>query len=333
MVFAKKILSSYQTEQIDSFYKQIFEYVREKVAQDVYEDSRNALAFLIDLYLDSPREECLSLINELQLRQDLKETNDLQAASFYAGRCLARVYQLVGLCDLNVNNYEANLRTLFYDETTNKRVTQLASFITFQSERAVCSLTDQDTSRRLLTLYSFLRAEREFQSLSGWQRFEAFLKQTFELSSGDNCKCNLDENYLIQHRLYGFERYLERKLADKTSPDDVNMLLSVRNYLTTNSACLYSILLKIDYSQRADPALTHLFWTLFEDTDMGNKMKLIHDLYSKREVKFDDNCQSVECLSDGNFSNDLNLVLNKLSTANFDNPKVRSLMGVYLSNI
>jgi hypothetical protein len=207
----------------------------------------------------------------------------------------------------------------------------LASLLT--DEFSLTDLIKFNDLRSSLYFLSFLIHESEFEAgstvHSGEQleRFKNYLKYITEAEY----KISVDVHFIIRHRLFGFRRFLtsfafnySQTGFSRVELDDLN---AVKNELKDSNS-VYSILKILDFLMqsgsngdlRSDTEL--LFWFLFEELSMGDKLDLVHNVYSKRELTLSES--SLSCLYENqSFNNEFTIVINQLSAKNFDDLKVK----------
>ncbi len=183
--------------------------------------------------------------------------------------------------------------------------------------------------RSSLYFLSFLIHEAEFETAS--DTHHAVLKSYLTRAIKVNYKLKIDKNFVIRHQLFGFRQFLNSSIFDSSPREfvesDLEILNLIKNELRDKQS-VYAVLKIVDGLYRINPLgelkseTELLFWSLFEQLALDEKLSLICDAYTKREFLLTQS--SLSCLYENQvFNNEFTVVINQLSGKNFEDSMVR----------
>lgn len=238
-------------------------------------------------------------------------------------KILTKIYSKLDKFDTNRDNFQFNIKNIFYDNQNFEELKYLIKLALYMKK----SNTKFYNMNSLLNLWSFVYKEIKFYDLKDptFLEFIESIRNSIEQSLG----IQLDEHYLIRNKLCGFEMFLQKLISLDTDLDEQCLItiISVQDLLKLDFNQVYSILVKLDSLEESElrNGLCNLFWNIFDELKLNDKIEIIYLIHTKLEVSINKMDNSVSCLFEqSGFNNELLMVLNKLSTVNFGDLKVNN---------
>ena len=152
-----------------------------------------------------------------------------------------------------------------------------------------------------------------------------------------NYNVYIDNYFIIRNHLINCDTIIFEKILNTIEPlqqIQLDALLSVKKDLV-DTKLIYLLLKKlnniIDLSLKKET--THLFWYMFDEyQSITEKINLVYDIYTRKEILIDSEDGSVICLVDENFKSELTLTINQLSAENYEDSQVLLLYRVFCEN-
>ena len=137
----------------------------------------------------------------------------------------------------------------------------------------------------------------------------------------------LDFHFVIRHQLYNYDSILNENILNNamTKFDDKCLFtLKVAKGCLINADCLYSVLIILESINEPSlkDGLRELYWNIFERLNFRDKIKIVHNIYTRNEISKDKDNNEVVCLIDESFGHDVILAINQLSSENYDDIQV-----------
>ena len=171
--------------------------------------------------------------------------------------------------------------------------------------------------------FSYVLSQMHNNSSRVLQDFSQLIREKCEA----HLKSQLDQHFAIRNKLPGFQWFIKRLVLDDSALDDQTLitLKNVPNSLADRQL-VYFFLLKLnsqDKSNALSSKSTSTFWDGFNALELDEKIKLIQLIQSNTKIKREKKDGSISCLFEENeFNNELTLLINKLSSNDFENMKV-----------
>lgn len=313
---------------VEDFYTKIIDYI--------YHNSfhtQKPLLFLIDIYLTILTERTNSYLIDFKskiydLIQEF-EIDPLFGTDFenYLNKVLEKIFFTIGLLSPEIKRIDKNL---FYEESNQKNISSCLNILSILTKNFTYLPSNPAISfsnlRMVFEFWSFLEHEKTYSNLSDENSILTleYLKKIIDL----NLKLNLDIYFIIRHKLYGFERFLNDFILNKHAnnfefiEEDFKCLDCVKDEIKSVDN-VYSVLKIMDKIKNLDlrSKLQELFWSIFDELTFKDKLSLIYQIYQLSELKMTIS-NAVVCLHEDNFSNELTTAINQLSADNFDDNKV-----------
>ena len=229
---------------------------------------------------------------------------------------------------------------------------RLTSYVTNDFKRLVSDFSVLE-SRSCLEVISFLFIEKNYftehippTSLSEQSRADALHVENAKTEKLDyhealfrlvdyltelvqvSCGVKFDEYFIMRNKLVGYEFLLEKSMFSKSPQElkveDVEVLVLVRSHLV-DVGRIYFVLRVIESRSQSsiqiDAELKELFWSLFDQIPLADKIRLICKIYCNEEISLDKD-NSVKCLIESSFGHRLTTSINQISGENCDDAEV-----------
>ncbi len=262
---------------------------------------------------------------------------DLNDRNGYFNLVLNNYFTWLGIHDLTESSNsiaESQFRENFNNQlnvSTFKKLIMLLSVLTNKFSDPVN--IELINLRSCLYFLSFLIHETELNSdlkvtndinkadsLKSYLRKE--LKTNYELEVGSN--------FIIRHRLFGFRQFIDRFMFDSNhdfTKTDLEILNLIKGELKDKRS-VYFILKTLNRLHEINPIAElkseteDLFWSVFDQLSLDEKLDVITDAFTNHELLLNEN--SLSCLFENQkFNNEFTIVINQLSAKNYDDVSVR----------
>lgn len=204
----------------------------------------------------------------------------------------------------------------------NEKLNDYLKLTTFLNQPRI-RLNDPKKTTKLWA-FSYVLSQMRNNSSRILQDFSELIREKCEA----HLKSQLDHHFAIRNKLPGFQWFIKRLVLDDSAALDEQTLVTLKNAPNSlaDRQLVYFFLLKLN-SQEKSSAIsiksTSTFWDGFNALELDEKIKLIQLIQSNTKIKREKKDGSISCLFEENeFNNELTLLINKLSSNDFENMKV-----------
>ncbi len=176
---------------------------------------------------------------------------------------------------------------------------------------------------------SFMIYSKKFDAISSISKLnkifqiEEYLKELVEFKMSTK----FDHYFIIRHKLFGFKDFLNKFIFDQPqnfSINELEILKIVKSNLREKDFVYRTLKLADRLSNTELKTETiRVFWYIFDELVLEEKIELIYELNFNREMKVNSENNSIEILYDKkSFSSEFIIFLNQLSSSSPDEPQV-----------
>ena len=252
----------------------------------------------------------------------------------YINKILVKTFELLGIPLLKFKN--ENIQT-----KQSLKISTLKALIESDEilpdieccAQLVSLLTEKFTNQKVLLAYlnscfelmSFICIHPEFVKSKSETLYNLyiFLKNITETLNG----ISFNEHFIIQNNLVGYQCLLNDFIFTKEpidfEVDDLNCLLGTRDDINNISTLAFVLKLldskKLQENIRID--LTNLFWNIFDEVSLNDKILFILSVYENFEIAHSaDN--SISCLDTNDLRSSLTIIINQISAQTSEDNEV-----------
>lgn len=235
------------------------------------------------------------------------------------------------IVDLFENTDKKDLPFFFKSEPL-RRFLSILELITDNYTYTPNQLNDLKGLKNVLNFLSFTKyqicTEPEEKISNFLNYFIEILKKKY--------KIELNDLFIIRHRLYGYETYLKDFIQNLSvnnnfTQSDLETLKIISSELKDiNSVYLILKIIDRQSDSKLSCELVDIFWSLFDILNIDQKINLIFMIYQLNEIRIKKT--SIFCLQEKNFDNEFTVCLNQIS-ATSDQDEIVSFSNLIRNEI